>query len=80
MKAEGRGVEWLQDILATRVAQMIAAKENIPPTEAIRRLMMTETYCLLLDPESYLHFESAEYILYMYDTEQRGDWDHWLEI
>jgi hypothetical protein len=59
---------------------MIAKRENITPTEAIRKLMMSETYGLLLDPESYLHFESAEYILYMYDAEQRGDWNRWLEI
>ena len=69
-----------QDILATRVAKMIATLENITPTEAIRKLMATETYCLLLDSESYLQFESAEYIFYMYDTEKRGDWERWLKL
>jgi len=52
----------VQDILATRVAQMIAKHENITLTEAIRKFMATETYGLLLDPEAYLFFESAEYI------------------
>ena len=80
MGAKGKSVEQHQDILATRVAQMIAKQENITPTEAIRKLMATETYGLLLDPESYLHFESAEYILYMYDAEQREDWERWLEL
>ena len=80
MKAESKSMELCQDILAARVAQMIAAQENIPPTEAIRKLMTTETYGLLLDPESYLHYESAEYILYMYDAEKRGDWSRWLEV
>ena len=80
MEAQGKNVEQHQDILATRVAQMIATQENITPTEAIRKLMATETYALLLDTESYLHFESAEYILYMYDAEQRGDWERWLEL
>jgi hypothetical protein len=79
MKAESKSIELCQDILATRVAQMIATNENITPTEALRKLMATETYGLLIDPESYLHFESAEYILYMYDAEQHSDWNRWLE-
>ena len=80
MKTQSKSLELCQDILAARVAQMIAKRENITPTEAIRKLMVTETYGLLLDPEAYLYFESAEYILYMYDLEQQGDWDRWLEI
>jgi hypothetical protein len=58
---------------------MIAARESISTTEALRKLMNTQTYGLLLDPESYLHFESAEYILYLFDAEQRGDWELWTE-
>ena len=69
MKAESKSIELCQDILATRVAQMIAKRDNIAPTEAIRKLMTSETYGLLLDPESYLHFESAEYILYPFPTQ-----------
>lgn len=79
-KLGGKLVEQHQDILATRVAHMIATKESITPTEAIRKLMVTETYGLLLDPKAYLHFESAEYIYYMYNAEQRGDWELWLEL
>ena len=80
MNVKGNSVVQHQDILATRVAQAIAAQENITPTEAIRKLMVTDTYTLLLDPESYLHFESAEYIYNMYVVEQRGDWERWLEL
>jgi hypothetical protein len=80
MTAENKSIELCQDILATRVAQMITKRDIIAPTEAIRKFMVTQTYDLLLDPESYLYFESAEYILYMYDAEQSGDWERWLEI
>jgi len=79
MNVKDKNAEQLQDILAARVAQMIAKKENIEPTTAIRKFMTTETYGLLLDPESFLLFESAEYIMYMYDAEQREDWERWLE-
>ena len=80
MKAKSKSVELFQDILATRVAKMIVTQENIQPTQAIRKLMATETYGLLLDPESYLHFESAEYIFCMYDAEQQGNWERWLKM
>ena len=78
--SNGKSTEQRQDLLATRVAQMIAKQDDITPTDAIRKLMATETYGLLLDPESYLHFESAEYILNMYNVEQREDWERWLEL
>ena len=76
---EKRSIKLCQDVLAARVAQMMAERDNITPTEAIRHLMMTQTYGLLLDAESYLHLESAEYILDMYDAELRGDWERWTE-
>jgi hypothetical protein len=80
MTNENKRVELCQDILAARVTQMLAARANISPTAALRKLMNTQTYGLLLDSESYLHFESAEYILYLYDAEQRGDWELWTEM
>jgi hypothetical protein len=79
MSDEKKSIELCQDVLATRVTQMIAERDNITQTAAIRKLMATQTYGLLLDPESYLHLESAEYILDMYDAEQRGDWKRWVE-
>ncbi|GHU41789.1 hypothetical protein FACS1894111_04640 [Clostridia bacterium] len=80
MREESKSIELCQDILATRLTQIIAKRENITLTEAIRKLMMTKTYDLLLEPESYLHLESAEYILDMYNSEQCGDWEHWTEV
>jgi len=79
MTAEAKSVILCQDILATRLTQMIADRDCITHTEAIRKFMATKTYDLLLDPESYLYLESAEYILDMYDAEQRGDWARWTE-
>jgi hypothetical protein len=80
MTIENKSIKLCQDVLATRLAQMMAERENITQTEALRRIMKTETYALLLDPESYLHLESAEYILDMLDDERCGDWERWLEI
>ena len=68
-----------QDILATRLTQIISARDGISPTDAIRKIMASLTYDLLLDPESFLYLESVEYILDMYDAEQRGDWERWME-
>jgi myo-inositol-hexaphosphate 3-phosphohydrolase len=79
MTEEKKNIELCQDVLATRVAQMIAERDKITQTEAIRKLMDTQTYGLLLDDESYLYLESAEYILDMYDAERSGDWERWTE-
>ena len=76
---ESKSIILCQDILATRLTQMIAARDSITHTDAIRKLMATYTYDLLIDPESYLYLESAEYILDMYDAERRGDWERWTE-
>jgi hypothetical protein len=80
MTAENKSIEICQDILATRLAQMLAERENVTQTEALRKLMATQTYDLLLDPESYLHLESAEYILDMLAAERRGDWEWWTVV
>ncbi|GHV50840.1 hypothetical protein FACS1894216_03750 [Synergistales bacterium] len=80
MTEENKSIELCQDILATRLAQMIAEREKITPTEAILKLMATQTYALLLGAESYLYLESAEYIPDIYYAEQRGDWEHWTEV
>ncbi|MDR2487254.1 MAG: hypothetical protein LBD12_04745 [Clostridiales Family XIII bacterium] len=80
MTDETKSIELCQDILGTRLAQMIAERDHVTYTEAIRRLLASDTYGLLLEPGSYLHLESAEYILDMYDAELRGDWERWLEV
>jgi hypothetical protein len=80
MTIEDKSIEICQDILATRLAQTLAKREDVTRTEALRKLMTTQTYDLLLDPESYLHLESAEYIMDMLDAERRGDWEWWTEV
>jgi hypothetical protein len=72
-------VEYCQDVLATRVVDLLAGRERISPTDALREFMSTETYELLLDPESYLHLESAEYVLDMVKAEQSGNIERWVE-
>ena len=59
---------------------MLAKRDGVTHTDALRRFMSTETYELLLDPESYLHLESAEYVLDMVDAEESGDIDRWMEV
>jgi hypothetical protein len=73
-------VNYCQDVLAARVVDLLVSREGLPPTEALRGLMSTETYELLLDPKSYLHLESAEYVLDMVKAEQSGDIERWLEV
>jgi len=80
MTTENKSIELCQDILATRLVQMIADRDSTTLTEALRKLMVTQTYDLLLDSESYLHLESVEYIWDMLAAEQRGDWERWMEI
>jgi hypothetical protein len=72
-----KGIEICQDIVATRASEMISEREGVGMTEAIRMLMATKTYALLLDPRSYLYLESAEYVLDMFLAELRGDWEYW---
>jgi hypothetical protein len=73
-------VNYCQDVLAARVVDLLVNREGLSPTEALRGFMSSETYELLLDPESYLHLESAEYVLDMMKAEQSGDIERWLEV
>jgi hypothetical protein len=73
-------IEYCQDVVATRAAELLAERDGISVTEALRVLMDTETYELLLDPESFLHLESAEYVLDMVSAERSGNVDRWLEV
>jgi len=54
-------------------------KRNIR-AEAVRQFMATKTYSLLFDKESYLYLESYEYVLDMLQSEEKGNWDEWLEV
>jgi hypothetical protein len=40
-------------------ASRLTERENIDPTEALRRFMSTKTYELLQNPETYLCFEGV---------------------
>jgi hypothetical protein len=80
MKLTDGIVQFCIDTVTARVAEMYADKKRIPHTEALRFFMASETFELLIQPESYLFLESAEYTLDMLDAEIKGDWDRWLLI
>ncbi|MDR0654597.1 MAG: hypothetical protein LBG12_15005 [Synergistaceae bacterium] len=67
------------EIKTADIASRITERENIYPTEALRRFMSTKTYELLQNPETYLCFEGVEYIWDMLNAELCGDWERWLE-
>jgi hypothetical protein len=68
------------DSLTVRVSEEYAKSKNISNTGALRFFMATKTDDLLIDPDSYLYLESAEYVLDMLDAELSGDWERWMEI
>ncbi|MCL2139327.1 MAG: hypothetical protein FWH41_07330 [Treponema sp.] len=80
MKLTKRSIQFCIDTVTARVAQRLAQEKQMSNTDALCYFMASETYCLLIEPKSYLFLESAEYTLDMLDAEIKGDWDHWLEI
>jgi hypothetical protein len=80
MKLTDAAVQFCIDAVTARVAEMYANKNQVPHTEALRFFMASDTFNLLIHPESYLFLESAEYTLDMLDAEVKGDWDRWLLI
>lgn len=68
------------EIKTADIASRLSERENIDPTEALRRFMSTKTYELLQNSETYLCFEGVEYIWDMLNAEQCGDWERWLEV
>jgi hypothetical protein len=68
------------DSVAADVSDMIAQREKISVTDAIREFFATKTYALLIRPASGLYLESNEYVYDMYDAEKTGDIERWLEI
>jgi hypothetical protein len=68
------------DALTVRVSEEYAKSNNISNTDALRFFMATKTYDLLMESDSYLYLESAEYVLDMLDAELSGDWERWMEI
>ena len=67
------------DALAADVADKLAQESSMEITDALREFMKTKTYSLLFDERSLLYLESAEYVLDMFQAEQRGDWVYWKE-
>ena len=80
MKLTKKSTQFCIDTVAALVAQKLAKEKHITNTEALRFLMASETFNLLIEPKSYLFLESAEYTLDMLDAEIKGDWDRWLEV
>ncbi|MCL2322198.1 MAG: DUF3990 domain-containing protein [Oscillospiraceae bacterium] len=72
-------IQFAIDTLTTEVVQKYSLDNNITGTEALRFFMKTDTFKLLINPESYLYLESLEYVLDMLDAEMHGDTKRWLE-
>jgi len=73
-------IEICIESIAAQVADVYAKKQNIPMTDAVRKLMETTTYELLTNPKSYLYLESAAYVEDMLNAELIGDWESWMEV
>jgi hypothetical protein len=68
------------DLIVAAVVSRYAAEHNIKSTDALRYFISTKTYDLLTDPESRLFYDSAEYVLFMLDAEEKEDWERWLKV
>ena len=80
MSVESQKAQYCADLVTTAVVAQYAKERGLPTTEALLIIMQTKTFDLLQDPESRLCFESAESILDMIYTEERGDWDEWAKV
>jgi hypothetical protein len=78
MKITQDTIRFCIDTLTAETAQRYAEMNRIDETDALRYMMGTKTYELLIAPDSYLYLESVEYVLDMLDSEQQGDWERWL--
>jgi len=80
MKQTPESIASVVDIMATKLAEIIAAKKNIDKNDAIKELMKTKTYNLLLNQKSRLYAESVEYIFEMIEAEWNNDYEKFLEV
>jgi len=80
MKITAKTIQFCIDSLTAMIVEKYAKKNKKPATETLRAFMATETYKLLIKPKSYLYLETAEYILDMWNDEQKGDWESWRLI
>ena len=67
------------DALAADVSDKLSQESGTTVSEALQAFMKTKTYALLLDEQSLLYLESAEYVYDMLLAEQHEDWEHWTE-
>jgi hypothetical protein len=80
MQITEQTVRFCIDTLSAETAVKYAERQGVSATEALRAIMATKTYELLMDEQSFLYLESVEYVLDMLDAEASGDWDRWQEV
>ncbi|GHT02895.1 hypothetical protein AGMMS50276_32960 [Synergistales bacterium] len=73
-------VDFIADMTAAEVARRYAEQKGVSTTDGVREFMATKTYALLVNPKSYLAFESVEYVLDMLEAELSGDRERWFKI
>ena len=80
MEVTDSTIEYTIDIIATQVVEKISEQKNLSQNDAIKYLLSTKTYNLLLDKKSKLYAETVEYILDMIDAEEKNDIARLLEV
>jgi len=66
--------------MATKLAELVAAEKKVDNDTAIKILMDSKTYELLLNQKSKLYAETVEYIFAMLKAEWAGDKEKFLEV
>jgi len=80
MITTNEGIDYVIDIMATQLADRIVKQKGLSQNEAIKYLLSTKTYKLLIEKKSKLYAESVEYVLDMLDAEEKGDIARILEV
>ncbi|MDR3288188.1 MAG: hypothetical protein LBT22_02025 [Peptococcaceae bacterium] len=80
MNVTEESANFMIDLLTAKIAELLAAANDEPITDAMREFMSTKTFELLSRPQSYLYLESPEYILDMLAAERSQDIERWLEV
>ncbi|MDR0852992.1 MAG: hypothetical protein LBN34_01315 [Clostridiales Family XIII bacterium] len=80
MKITEETIKFCIDTLICEVVEKYAEDNDVSETNALRYIISTKTYELLIAPESYLYLESVEYVLDMLASEEHGDWERWLAV
>ena len=80
MKPTRDSIQFAIDTLTAQAVQKYAKDNALTGTEALRFFMRTDTFRLLINPESFLYLESVEYVLDMLEAEICEDTERWLEV